>query len=377
MSTENSVLRLSFEAAEDLSNYQYHFVVLDPASGKIRLPDSSAEVALGILQDAPASGQAGSVTMLGKSKLVANAALGVGRFVKPEYVNANDAGKGEDAGANWKYTRAHVLEAAGAEDDLCSVMLTGPFPSGVGTIIGQMSTATLTTAGAVTYTPEQLLGGLILRDPNGDDRSDVTPGAAQIIAALPQASVGNFFEFTMRNTADADETITITAGAGVTLSGTMTIPWNREKRFFCLVTGTGTVTIYALGNQSGTGSLIGRTSVSTINTAGAATYTGAQLLGGLILRDPNGADRSDLTPTGAQIAAALTDQGCGSNITGLSFEFIIRNTASAAQTITVTAGANITLSGTMTIAQNNTRRFLCVMTGASNATIYSLGTSVH
>ena len=377
MSTENSILRLPFEAAEDLSSYQYHFVVLDPASGKIRLPDSNAEVALGILQDAPASGQAGSVMMLGKSKLVANASLGLGKFVKPEYVSAYDAGKGEDAGANWKYARARVLESAGAEDDLCSVELIGPFPSGAGTIIGQMSVATLTTVGAATYTAEQLLGGLILRDPNGDDRADVTPGAAQIIAALPQASAGNFFEFTIRNTADADETITITAGAGVTLSGTMTIPWNREKRFFCLVTGTGTVTIYALGNQTGAGPLIGRTSVSTINTVGAATYTGAHLLGGLVLRDPNGADRSDITPTGAQIAAALADAGCGSNITGLSFEFIIRNTASAAQTITVTPGANITLSGTMTIAQNNSRRFLCVMSGASSATIYSLGTVAY
>jgi hypothetical protein len=189
--------------------------------------------------------------------------------------------------------------------------------------------------------------------------------------------VGNFFEFTIRNTADADETLTITAGTGVTLSGTMTIPWNREKRFFCLVTGAGSVTIYAFGTQAGAGPQVGRTIVSTVNTAGAAAYTAAQLLGGLILRDPNGADRSDVTPTGTQIAAALTDAGCGSNITGLSFEFIIRNTASAAQTITVTAGTNVTLSGTMTIAQNNSRRFLCVMSGASSATVYSLGTVVH
>ncbi|MEW5802692.1 MAG: hypothetical protein AB1847_11390 [bacterium] len=256
MSTESSVLRLSFEAAEDLSNYQYHFVVLDPASGKIRLPDSSNEVALGILQDAPASGQAGSVMLLGKSKLVANASLGLGTFVKPEYVSASDAGKGQNADANWKYARGRVLEAAGAEGDICSVELIGPFPRGVDLFIG-------------------------------------------------------------------------------------------------------------------------RTSVSSINTADVATYTASQLLGGLILRDPNGSSRSDLTPTGAQIAAALMDAGCGSTIAGLSFEFIIRNTADAAETITVTAGSGVTLSGTMTIAQNNCRRFLCVMNDASNATIYSLGTMVY
>ncbi|MEW6378074.1 MAG: hypothetical protein AB1611_00550 [bacterium] len=247
MSTENAVLRLPFQAAEDLSNYQYHFVVLDPATGKIRLPDSSAEVALGILQDAPASGQAGSVMLLGKSKLVAGAALSIGKFVKPEYVSAADAGKAEDAGANWKYTRARVLEAADAEDDLCAVELIGPFPYGAGTIIGQISVTTLSEAGAATYTAEQLLGGLILRDPNGADRSDVFPDAAQIIAALTQASAGNSFEFTIRNTADAAETITLTAGANITLSGTMTIAQNNSRRFLCVINDGSSVTIYSLG----------------------------------------------------------------------------------------------------------------------------------
>ena len=112
----------------------------------------------------------------------------------------------------------------------------------------------------------------------------------------------------------------------------------------------------------------------TVTTAAAVTYTAAQLLAGLILRDPNGAGRSDVTPTAAAIVAALQ----GARV-GLSFEFTIRNDADAAETITVTAGSGVTLSGTMTIAQNNIKRFLVNVTNATSGSeavkIYSLGTA--
>jgi hypothetical protein len=66
---------------------------------------------------------------------------------------------------------------------------------------------------------------------------------------------------------------------------------------------------------------------------------------------------------------------------GQSFEVTIRNTAGAAETITVTTATGATLSGTMTIAQLNTRRFLAVLTnvtsGSEAYTLYSLGTVVH
>ena len=116
--------------------------------------------------------------------------------------------------------------------------------------------------------------------------------------------------------------------------------------------------------------------VTTDTTAGALTYTAAMLLGGIILRDPNGAGRSDVTPTAALLVAAIPGAAVGQ-----AFEFTIRNTADAAETITVTAGTGTTLSGTMTIAQNNSKRFLAVLTnvtsGAEAYTVYSLGTVVH
>ena len=65
---------------------------------------------------------------------------------------------------------------------------------------------------------------------------------------------------------------------------------------------------------------------------------------------------------------------------GTSLIVHIRNTANAAETITMTTNTGLTLSGTMTIAQNNAKSFQIVLTnvtsGAEAATVYSLGTVV-
>lgn len=120
------------------------------------------------------------------------------------------------------------------------------------------------------------------------------------------------------------------------------------------------------------GRVIENKAVTTITTAGAVTFAASEILGGLILRDPAGAGRADLLPTAANIIAALNKPA-----TGASFEFTIRNTADAAETITVTTNTGLTLSGTMTIAQNNSKRFLAVVTSPTAVTVYSLGTVVH
>ena len=122
--------------------------------------------------------------------------------------------------------------------------------------------------------------------------------------------------------------------------------------------------------------------VSTVATAAAVTFAATEVLGGLILRDPAGAGRADLLPTANAIINAINGP-----FVGLAFEFTIRNTADAAETITVTTNTGLTLSGTMTIAQNNSKRFLALITaiggqngvavGADAITVYSLGTVVH
>lgn len=126
-------------------------------------------------------------------------------------------------------------------------------------------------------------------------------------------------------------------------------------------------------NIQATNNIFRNATVSTIATAGVVAYTADQILGGLILRDPAGAGRSDTLPTAAAVYAATNSPVNGTN---LSFEFTIRNTADAAETITVSTATGLTLSGTMTIAQNNSKRFLWVQTSPTAATVYSLGTIV-
>jgi hypothetical protein len=113
-----------------------------------------------------------------------------------------------------------------------------------------------------------------------------------------------------------------------------------------------------------------KTTVTTKNTAGDVTYTAAEVIGGLILRDPNGGARADLFPTAANLAAAIKKLNTGS-----SFTVTIRNTADAAETITMTTNTGLTLSGTMTIAQNAQKEFLVVCTAIGTPTfaIYSKG----
>jgi hypothetical protein len=123
------------------------------------------------------------------------------------------------------------------------------------------------------------------------------------------------------------------------------------------------------------GASVFTTTVFTDATAGPLTYTAAQLLGGLILRDCAGGGRADTVPTAALMVAAIP--GC---IAGDSFEFVIRNTSGGATSITLTPVDGTTvISGTATIAQSNSKRFrlvIDVVTAASEAyTIYSLGTS--
>lgn len=111
---------------------------------------------------------------------------------------------------------------------------------------GNLAT-TISTAAAATYNVGDLMAAIILRDPNGAARSDVSPTAALILAQLKNPQKGDYFDFELRNTADAAETITLTAGTGVTISGTATVAQNNQKRFRVVVTSSTAVTIYSMG----------------------------------------------------------------------------------------------------------------------------------
>jgi hypothetical protein len=92
---------------------------------------------------------------------------------------------------------------------------------GAGTHVPQgdsLVPASYATAGPVTFLASDVYNGLIVRNPNGGARSDVTPTAAALVAGCPGVQVGDIIFAQLINgsagAADA-ENITITAGAGI------------------------------------------------------------------------------------------------------------------------------------------------------------------
>jgi hypothetical protein len=98
-------------------------------------------------------------------------------------------------------------------------------------------------------------------------------------------------------------------------------------------------------------------------TAGARTYTAAEILGGVIVRDCAGSSRSDVLPTAALLVAALRSPQVGDVI-----QCAIVNGSDAAEVITIGAGTGGGFDTNQTatsrvIPQNSTRIVRIRITG--------------
>lgn len=139
--------------------------------------------------------------------------------------------------------------------------------------------------------------------------------------------------------------------------------------------------ITGLRHQTNTGYLRsqrfikGEGALTSLATAGAATYTAAQLLTGCIVRDCAGAGRTDVLPTAALLVAAITGATVGDII-----ECELVNGSDAAETITLDAGSggaydtNQTASSRV-VPQNTSKTIrirLTNVTASSEAYVVSL-----
>lgn len=122
MAVEYGGRDITLIASEDLSAVQYHFIN-QKNDAEVELMNAATDKVLGILQNAPAAGEMAVVRIDGTSKLVANDAIAVETIVKAEYVGTTDCGKADEADTAADYARGQVIQASGAEDDLCGVRL--------------------------------------------------------------------------------------------------------------------------------------------------------------------------------------------------------------------------------------------------------------
>ena len=114
--------------------------------------------------------------------------------------------------------------------------------------------------------------------------------------------------------------------------------------------------------------LLGVIVVSLVSTVGAATFTAAQFVGGIIIRSGSTAAYSDTTPTATAIIAAIPNCAIGT-----AFELTIRNTVAFIETIL--AGTGVTLSQTTAVAASQSRRYMCVVTNISTPAVTLYGIS--
>ena len=70
----------TFTASADLSAKQFHFVVLASAT-QVNVATAITNAPIGILQNAPTSGQQAIVRIFGMSKVVADGTLAAGNFI--------------------------------------------------------------------------------------------------------------------------------------------------------------------------------------------------------------------------------------------------------------------------------------------------------
>jgi len=107
----------TFTAAADLSAKQYYFVKIT-ADNTVNVCAAVTDVPIGVLQNAPASGEAASVMLYGISKVSANEAIAVG-----SNIGTGDDGQADVVAAGTDTTVRLVgqaLEAASAAGEIIS-----------------------------------------------------------------------------------------------------------------------------------------------------------------------------------------------------------------------------------------------------------------
>lgn len=112
---------------------------------------------------------------------------------------------------------------------------------------------------------------------------------------------------------------------------------------------------------------------ATTGSLPAGAITGAKQV---FLTSTNATPGAQLVRTAAQMLADMLAVANGA-VVGTSWRFRITNTGAGVFTLTTDAGATVTLSGTMTIAQNTWRDFVGTIVTATTATITQVGTGAN
>lgn len=226
-----------------------------------------------------------------------------------------------------------------------------------------LSVTALTTVGAGTITGAGVAAGITTRGgaQSGSAFTDTSDTADNIVAAIPNARIGVAFLYTYRNNTDAQATLA--GGTGVTLS--QIVPKNTWATFLVTYTAASTIVFAIVYSGSCVPLPASKLTVGTGATAAAGDLTGAAVTN----YENNASNATYTTRTAAQMFGDLPN--CQ---VGIEYQLAIRNLNATGMTLTAADGS-VTLSGTMSIAQNVTRTFNVKFTSATAVTITSMGIS--
>lgn len=109
---------------------------------------------------------------------------------------------------------------------------------------------TALTSSNPTLTAAQFVNGIVNVSGQTAAQTVTTPSAAAIVALIPNVQVGSACEFVLQNANTSSGTATITAGSGVTVTGTAALAINKTQICRAVVTnataGAEAVTVYPL-----------------------------------------------------------------------------------------------------------------------------------
>lgn len=229
----------------------------------------------------------------------------------------------------------------------------------------------ITTIGNGTLTAAGIAGGYITRTGPVAAYSDATDTAVAIIAAIPGIAVNETFCVWIKNATAFTQTIT--AGVGVTLTGTLIIPAFSDGIYLVKVLTTTTVSMtHIVTVPISNGTNLTAPTVTTISTGGAGTLTAAAFNGSIIARggSQSGTPFTDTTDTAANIIAAAANL-----INKIGTAIVIRYVNNTNAVATITGGTGVTVSAITAVPAGMTATYLLTYTAAATMTLVGVALS--
>lgn len=126
MAINQNLITISLIAGEDLSSDQYTVLFLDTADNTVKKATAATSIAIGVLQNAPASGEAAEVAIGGVSKVLAGGTLTLGQLVASDRTAATIETTIAAGTATYGHAIGRALEAA-ASGEYFELLITPMF----------------------------------------------------------------------------------------------------------------------------------------------------------------------------------------------------------------------------------------------------------